>query len=331
MTKIEDNKRLIIDDNYSEYHKIERINVIYSEFDKPITELSYCSEYINGYTINNVKKLYKSSGYIFLNEIIHTDIILRHVDFNKYKLIKVPIAFYTNSIWSSNYCHFLMEEIPKMLQYQEIDENIPIICNYNNTYIDEYIKMFKIKNPIIPRTENVIIKCDNIIHYDSSTERILSKYHFDKCYNYLKTFIDYTPMKSNIGIVIKRNEWERQILNHDELMISLNKNFSNIKWIVFNGDLSIKDSISLFNNVDYVIGPQGSGFTNTVYSRNGTKVFKIISTPFNLTGVTFFNIAYPNNEKELYVIACKLSNEANGQHFRLNLDNIIPVLKKYID
>jgi hypothetical protein len=64
-----------------------------------------------------------------------------------------------------------------------------------------------------------------------------------------------------------------------------------------------------------------------IFARPNTKFFKIIGHPYNLTGMYMLEKCGMDG----YMISCDLSPEGNGRHFRLNLDKLIPVLKKYID
>ena len=90
--------------------------------------------------------------------------------------------------------------------------------------------------------------------------------------------------------------------------------------------MTVLQQIELFKDADAIVGPQGSGFVNSFWAKDNVKLFKIITMPFNFTGVISFNVL----KRNFYVIACKFSPEGNGRHFRLDASVIVPKIKEKI-
>jgi capsular polysaccharide biosynthesis protein len=70
--------------------------------------------------------------------------------------------------------------------------------------------------------------------------------------------------------ISRRDADDRRVLNEAELISELEKRgFDTVEL----SELSISEQISLFQEVDIVVGPHGSGFTNTIFA-DSTAIFE---------------------------------------------------------
>ena len=96
-----------------------------------------------------------------------------------------------------------------------------------------------------------------------------------------KFYIDRSDSKSNL-------KGFRYITNEKELKSFLkNKGFDFIRL----SDLSFRDELQIFNNAEIVVGLQGAGLTNLIWSNNNTKIIELRS---NRTNKLYENLAKDN-------------------------------------
>jgi hypothetical protein len=96
-----------------------------------------------------------------------------------------------------------------------------------------------------------------------------------------KFYIDRSDSKSNLKNF-------RYIINENEL-----KNFLKDKGFEFVrlSELSFREELKIFNNAETVVGLQGAGLTNLIWSNNKTKIIELRS---NLTNKLYENLAKEN-------------------------------------
>ena len=96
-----------------------------------------------------------------------------------------------------------------------------------------------------------------------------------------KFYIDRSDSKSNLKNF-------RYIINENEL-----KNFLKDKGFEFVrlSELSFREELKIFNNAETVVGLQGAGLTNLIWSNNKTKIIELRS---NLTNKLYENLAKDN-------------------------------------
>jgi len=97
-----------------------------------------------------------------------------------------------------------------------------------------------------------------------------------------KIYIDRRDAKSN-------HKHLRKIINEKEIIALLKEN--NFK-IISLSELTFIDQVSLFNNIEQVVGLHGAGFANIVFCKPGTKVLELKS---NTAGDVIKNLAKTNN------------------------------------
>jgi capsular polysaccharide biosynthesis protein len=80
--------------------------------------------------------------------------------------------------------------------------------------------------------------------------------------------------EKNYGILIKRSEPYRSIINHDELLEFLKQEYE-IEWKVFD-KLPFKETTELFSKASMIVAPHGAGLTNMLFSSENITVIEIM-------------------------------------------------------
>ena len=155
------------------------------------------------------------------------------------------------------------------------DIHSPILFNVNNSEINECILMKKIEcgNPS-PQKINLL------------RNKISEKLVFEKKY----------------GILIKRSESYRSILNHDQFLGNLKSYYNDIEWKVFD-KLSFNETTELFSKAKVIVAPHGAGLTNMLFSSQ------------NITIIEIMNKDDPN------VCYWHLSQTLKNKHFIISIDS----------
>ncbi len=165
--------------------------------------------------------------------------------------------------WGEGYYHFLTEVLPSVL---EIDRPATIHC-HASAFATPIFRWFDIMNPVVfakPPTirvkhiyEQPYIECGNpsLQKIEALRKIVLKK-------------VSFTKTK---GILIKRKESYRQILNHDAVFAFLKTVRPDLEWVCFDS-LSFSDTVALFSQASLIIAPHGAGLTNMLFSGPGTSI-----------------------------------------------------------
>lgn len=184
---------------------------------------------------------------------------------------------------SENWYHWLLQVVPRLkilqrfqVKYDQIyinnlkfpwqKESLRLALNYLG--IDEK-KLFCIEGDVVIQAATLIV---------SSIPYIPSLQSFTTFPSWLKTFLHECYLFPNRAptspkIFISRSQATvRKIVN--ELALSnLLKNYG--FEIVHLEKMAVKEQASLFNQAKVIVGPHGSGFTNLIFCKPGTKVIEI--------------------------------------------------------
>lgn len=78
-------------------------------------------------------------------------------------------------------------------------------------------------------------------------------------------------------VILQRLKQDRSLTNHDEFVHAVRANFRTPKYDIslFNGSLSLADSVLWFQQFDLLIGPHGGAFLNGIFLRSGASVIEI--------------------------------------------------------
>jgi hypothetical protein len=161
-------------------------------------------------------------------------------------------------MWSYNYYHFLTECIPAIL---EINKPLPVKCK-EGRFKSEFLIFFEIKE--IP-SEGEMYVMKHIEPGNPSPQKI------KLIRNVVERKLD---LKKEYGIIIKRSESYRSILNHDSLLEMAKKQYP-IEWKVFDS-LSVLDTVTLFSKALVIIAPHGAGLTNMLFSSSGITIIEFM-------------------------------------------------------
>ena len=221
------------------------------------------------------------------------------------KLNGTTLSLLTGGGGNDNFFHWLFDVLPrigiveKKINLNEIDY---FLCPNLNKWQLETLNLLGIKNSqclssvkyrhiksdqIIVTThpwqisKNVLKDIENLPIWIS--EWLKKKFLSHKSHKDLpkKFYIDRSDSKSNLKNF-------RYIINENEL-----KNFLKDKGFEFVrlSDLSFREELKIFNNAETVVGLQGAGLSNLIWSNNKTKIIELRS---NLTNKLYENLAKDN-------------------------------------
>ena len=243
------------------------------------------------------------------------------VNLGKVKVIE-KCAF-IKSMWGENYYHFLTEEIVNIIKINKFDSNIPIIINYNNKYIQDILNLFKFNNPIIKLEKDDCLKIEQCYLSNMSISGKPSKKELSLIRDTLleKNLINF--QRTDIGIIIKRNESERSLINFGEVYNHLISKYKNIEWIIFE-NLNITETIKLFSNCKIIIAPHGAGLTNMLFAPNGSTIIELM--PYSDPNECYFHLSNMLDH-EYNCIVVEDSGKNNGKQMNLKLEYLDKILK----
>ena len=255
--------------------------------------------YLDSFNYYPITEDYKSFDELFVrvnkNSIshYHTEAFYKKLKdrLNKIKVFKDICVIGSNpgNNYFSNLIHFLPRiffENEKQIKiavhrnlsnkFRSFIEHLLILKNidFTFTYLDD--DFYKFENSKIPQFLNTLTSI-----------------------NILKSIKEFIPKKKSEfeKIYIRREDVNyRNILNEADLIDKLKKNGFKI---VSTSQYEILDQINFFVNAKIVLSPYGSGLTNIVFCKPGTKVFEI--SP-NFTSINDQNLS------KRYEILCKLCN-----------------------
>ena len=222
----------------------------------------YFAEY-ELYTHYDILTIFQKNNIIWYDNNLINYNLAQKLNIPKYSMIEK--CAYVQTIWTVNYYHFLIDELPNIIKINQFNKDLPILCNYNDTYIKEILDLFNFSNELIKPKNNLGIKIKECILTNMAISGKPSKTELLLIRNYLikEKKIEFNQM--NLGIIIKRKEQERKVLNFDLIVEHLINKFKDIEWIVFDS-LSFKDSVKLFSKSKYIIAPHGAGLTNMLFA-----------------------------------------------------------------
>jgi capsular polysaccharide biosynthesis protein len=160
--------------------------------------------------------------------------------------------------WSYNYYHFLTECIPAIL---EINKLLPVRCK-ESKFKSDLLRFFEIKEE---NSEGEMYVMKHIEPGNPSPQKI----------NLIRSVVERKlELRKDYGIIIKRSESYRSVLNHDVLLETA-KNRYPIEWKVFDS-LSVEDTVTLFSKASVIIAPHGAGLTNMLFSPKGITIIEFM-------------------------------------------------------
>lgn len=280
-------------------------------------------------TYSDVMSIYKKQNVICYGDNLIYYSMLKYLNSIQIKqTIEIEKCGYVLSIWGSNYYHFITEEIPNLIKLSLYDPSLPIIINTNNKYIEELLDLlkFKIKNPIIKNDPSILYKIKECYMTNVSLSGKPSRHELLFTKNLLEENLFLTPESSSeIGIIIKRAEHERKIINHDEMVLYLRTKYPTIEWIEFDSSakLSVIETIKLFNRAKIIIGPHGAGLTNMLFAKKGITIIEIM--PYSDPNECYHHLTNMLEHK-YNCIVLEDSGKMNGKQMKIKMEYLDKIL-----
>jgi len=279
-------------------------------------------------TYSDVMSIYKKQNVICYGDNLIYYSILKYLNPVQIKqTIEIEKCGYVLSIWGSNYYHFITEELPNLIKLSLYDPSLPIIINTNNKYIEELLDLlkFKIKNPIIKNDPSILYKIKECYITNISLSGKPSCHELLLAKNLLEeNSLLKQESSSEIGIIIKRTEHERKIINHDEMVFYLRTKYPTIEWIEFQS-LSVIETIKLFNRAKIIIGPHGAGLTNMLFAKKGIKIIEIM--PYSDPNECYHHLTNMLEHK-YNCIVLEDSGKMNGKQMKIKMEYLDKILNK---
>ena len=224
------------------------------------------------------------------------------------KLSGTVVSLLTGGGGNNNYFHWLFDVLPKIgiiEKCYDLEKINYFLCPNLNKWQRETLSLLGIKsskclssvkfrhikaNNIIT-TSHPWLKSKNIIFDIENLPLWISKWLINKFLKVKsnknfpkKIYIDRSDSESNLKNF-------RYIVNENEVIKFLKtKGFKSVRLT----DLSFGDEIKLFNDAEIIVGLQGAGLTNLIWSGKNTKIIELRS---RLTNKLFENLAKQNNIK----------------------------------
>ena len=171
--------------------------------------------------------------------------------------------------WGLGYYHFITEILPSLLVLQKRGVQCPIIT-FDTPFIPPLLDFFQISFPITMETQfppplvvvsQPYIECGNpsLEKIEIMREIISQKVVFEK----------------HIGILIRRSETYRNIVNHDDVLEMLRRVHPGIEWRVFTAE-TIPTTAEWFSQAKIIVAPHGAGLTNMLFSPVGIPIVEFM-------------------------------------------------------
>lgn len=184
--------------------------------------------------------------------------------------------------WSSNIFHFVTEQLPSILfmnaELAKIGKpNIPLLC-IPTSFLQPLLAFFGVTNPVqlISAPYKQLPQVDIIYEQPYIECGAPSPQKIDA----LRSIVLSKPDRSTeqpVGILIRRKEVRRSIVNHNALLLLLQKKRPELEWIVFDSQ-PFMEAVALFSRAQIVVAPHGAGLTNMLFSSPNTRVIELMPT-----------------------------------------------------
>lgn len=308
--------------NYSEMHALKKDFIHLNETIPPVYLLEIKNAYVspfgivykNGFVVEeSVYSMFKPKTFylsfykkLLLNKVvkINGDCIVAH-----------------NSYFQ-NYYHWLLEAVPRLFLLKDKAPQLKLILNANSpNFIKQYVSLFGFKE-IVYLQDDVMAKVDQIT-FTSFTSRGLAMYE-----PVIRDMVKWLFQKNNIQensnptkniFITRKSAKYRRLINEPEIIDYLSsKGFE----IVTLENLSVKEQMQLFADAKNVIGTQGAGMANMIYSTHGKMLMTIIHEEH--PDDAYYNQTNVNNTL-CYYFQCK----GVGNFDYKNNDDIIVDMDKF--
>ena len=262
--------------NYDEMHALKKDFIHLTETIPAVYLLNIKSAYVspfgivykNGMVVNeSVYSMFKPSTF-YLS-------FYKKLFLNKVKKIDGDCAIGHNSYFQ-NYYHWLLEAMPRLFLLKEKASSLKLILNANSpNFIKQYVALFGFKE-LIYLDENLLAKTGSIT-FPTFTSRGLAMYE-PLIRDMVKWIFEKNGIKENPNptktiFITRKSAKYRRLINEAEIIDYLSAKGVEIVTLE---DLTIKEQMQLFADSKNVIGTQGAGMANMIYSTHGKMLITII-------------------------------------------------------
>jgi len=211
--------------------------------------------------------------------------------------------------WGYGYYHFLTEVLPSVL---EIDRPATIHCP-SSLFAIPIFRWFGLENPVV-HAKPPTIRVKHIYEQPYIECGMPSLQKIEAIRQIVKKKVVFTKIK---GILIKRKESYRQILNHDAVFAFLKTARPDLDWVCFDS-LPFSETVNLFAQASLIVAPHGAGLTNMVFSGPGTQILECmpVENPnlcywhlSELLEHRYVMIPFPTQGNSNFMIDVKVLNE----------------------
>ncbi|MDG1436203.1 MAG: glycosyltransferase family 61 protein [Rickettsiaceae bacterium] len=206
------------------------------------------------------------------------------------KIVPINEAIHLFKDHSSNYFHWIVENLPRLSLTTNIDPSVPILVEEGlpQQYYDA-LKIANVQNrKIIYARKNKRYKVKKL-YYPSPLSTVKDNYgvpvyNKDSIYNdtgivyvrdnVIKALSDKkTPQKRRLFISRKNSDY-RQLTNTNEIEgILISRGFE----IVFPENLSFASQVKLFSQAEIIMGQSGAGMANFVFANSKCRILMLVS------------------------------------------------------
>jgi capsular polysaccharide biosynthesis protein len=314
---------------------------------------NYVAQIKNALIIGGTRYIITEDNYILHDEEYHfrnaKDAWTKYSKTKRFKNSMMQIGFHISQPhwvekginlmheYNSNYFHFIVETIPRMLMIEEVGiaKDIPYIFENNlHPNIKKLIDLINLnRRPIIFVSPNRLLHINEVI-MPSDLSCIVDSYFNGP--EKLQTSIDVRRVKQAVKIIsssadpkeknsvnkiyIKRSGSNRKLINQDEIEHELIRHGFQV---YDTSSMTIQQQIATFENADLIVTPTGAHVTNIIWSKSKTIVFVLASN-------------HPSHQQYIWEILGKVSEskvsiiygelmEADDHKYKLHDDFSVPV------
>lgn len=266
-------------------------------------------------------KVYSDSQlYLFINNTFITETLIKHLrPFKEKGFLGIDPSNYSDVTRSGTvaiishlypYCygHFILDVLCQLALLELNNIEYDYLCTpYSLKFMQELLQIWGIDPlKIIPLCANMTIKADVIIMPTAVTQTqgcfLNANYTADFLINYVRNKLLTNAQKieqpQNLPkkiFISRKDTVKRQVINEDEIF-SLFQARGFVRYEL--AKLSIQEQILLFANADEIVGFVGSGNTNFIFSKPGTKYIEIVQ---KMVDATFAYLADICSVEYLYI------------------------------
>jgi capsular polysaccharide biosynthesis protein len=202
--------------------------------------------------------------------------LLRHKNLPRPRFISGRSAVVATS-GGSNYYHWLLDELPRLLTINTAD--IDTVIGHNlRLCARAALKLSGFTGKVLEPAADSYYRCDHLVvptlvgktgHPTPKAVNLVTRLT-EPLFTKTSSFGEYV-------YISRENATRRRVSNEEELWLNLQSKGFN-KWML--EELSWEEQINLFRNARVIVAPHGAGLANLVFCRAGTKVIEFFNRSY---------------------------------------------------